>query len=144
MAYLCAGSVQPGAWSLGGLVDAQQRLLEAELGGPIKWGHPQQCPAPRGTGPCWGARACTRNKTQGVCGEAHQAAGAAETSRARSGDRRPLRRRQKSRGAAGAQEAHLPRQRPRPSLLLPGLCCVCTGEFRDPSGSVFSAVKRGC
>ena len=114
------------------------------LEGPLNGGTPSSALPPGGLGHAGEPERAPGTKPKGVCGEAHQAAGAAERSRARSGDRRPLRRRQKSSGAAGAQEAHLPRQRPRPSLLLPGLCCVCTGEFRDPSGPVFSAVKRGC
>ena len=44
-------------------------------------------------------------KPKGVRGEARQVAGAADRSQAHSGDRHPLLRRWKSRGASGAQEA---------------------------------------
>ena len=114
------------------------------LEGPLNGGTPSSALPPGGLGHAGEPERGPGTKPKGVCGEAYQVGSAAERSQAHSGDMRPLRRRQKSRGAAGAQEAHLPQAAaPPPPCSCRGLCCVFTGEFLNPSGPSVLCCETG-
>ena len=139
MAYLCAGSVQPGTCSLGRAGRFQQGLLEAELGGPVKRGHPPQGPAPGGLG---------------HSGEPEHAPGTNPRGRGVRPSRRPGQQRgakltAPTAKASGEQSrCRSPGGPPKVAALLPpcsgpGSAVCSQASSITPLGPAFSTVKRG-